>query len=189
MTTIGSYQVKVQLQSAGEQLAVLSPATEEEMQNDWTFNWSSLWQRTDFDCQNIVKLVYSGQVWGLVRYGLYPYPGTPRFLEIEQLEANPTSRGERTDRLLVPIGKWLIWYSTKVGLQYCSGSANDPLIGLVSLASAVAYYRDVIQMEYLDAVTIAPGEDGYAFRFLRTAAATFCQRHEREWGIPTLLES
>jgi len=71
LTTIGSYQVKVQLQSAGEQLAVLSPATEEDMPNDWTFNWSSLWQRTDFDCQNIVKLVYSGQVWGLVRFVHY----------------------------------------------------------------------------------------------------------------------
>jgi hypothetical protein len=31
-------------------------------------------------------LVYLGQVLGLVRYGLYPYPGCPRFLEIEQLE-------------------------------------------------------------------------------------------------------
>ncbi|HAX84806.1 MAG TPA: hypothetical protein DCY91_00745, partial [Cyanobacteria bacterium UBA11370] len=119
---------------------------------------------------------------------IYPYPGSPKFLEIEQLETNPISRGQRTNRLIAPIGKWLIWYSTKVGLQYCSQAANESLIALVSLTGAVAYYRDVIQMEYLDTVTIAPGEDGYAFRFSRTAAAAFCQRHESEWGVPIVLD-
>jgi hypothetical protein len=187
LTTIGSYQVKVQLQSAGEDYAMLAPARVEDMPNDWSFDWPGLWQRADFDCQSIVKLVYSDQIWGLVRYGLYPYPGTPKFLEIEQLEANPTSRGESTERLLVPIGKWLIWYSTKVGLQYCMEAANAPLIVLASLPGAVGYYRDIVKMECLGSVTIAPGEEGYAFRFLRTAATDFCQGHESEWGVPTFL--
>ena len=186
MTAIGSYQVTIQTQSAGEQVAVLYPAKAEEMPTNWTFDWSALWQSTDFDCQNIVKLVYAGQVWGLVRYGLYPYPGNPKFLEIEQLEANPTSRGEDTNRLIKPIGQWLIWYATKVGLQYCLEDGNT-LIFLVSLDSAVGYYRYRIQMEYLEPVTIAPGEDGYAFRFSRTDAAGFCRRHESQWGVPTSL--
>ncbi|MBD2041312.1 hypothetical protein [Microcoleus sp. FACHB-672] len=188
MTSIGSYHVKVQIQAGGDRFASLSPAREADMPADWSFDWLGLWQNTDFECQNIVKLVYLNQVWGLARYGLYPYPGLPRFLEIEQLEANPTSRGEMTDRPIIPIGKWLIWYSIKVGLQYCLVATNEPLIILVSLKSAVSYYRDVIMMEYLEPVTIAPGEDGYAFRFSSTAAAAFCQRHENEWGVPTFID-
>ncbi|MFQ4143653.1 hypothetical protein [Chlorogloeopsis sp. ULAP02] len=85
MTSIGSYEVKVRLKSRIEQVAFLSPAKVDDMPTNWSFDWSGLWQRTDFECQNIVKLVYAGQIWGLVRYGLYPYPGSPEFLEIEQL--------------------------------------------------------------------------------------------------------
>lgn len=41
-------------------------------------------------------------------------------------------------------------------------------------------------MEYLGAVTIAPGEDGYAFRFLPKAAASFCNQQESLRGVPKL---
>ncbi|MFQ4143652.1 hypothetical protein [Chlorogloeopsis sp. ULAP02] len=91
------------------------------------------------------------------------------------------------ERLIEPIGKWLIWYATKVGLEYCQGEAEALLIFLVSLDTAVSYYRDKVQMEYLKPVTIAPGEDGYAFRFSRTAAA-FCERHESEQGMPRFFD-
>lgn len=158
------------------------------MPTDWTFKWPILWENTEFECQNIVKLVDADKVWGLVRYSLYPFPGLPRFLEIEQLEADPSSRGEMPDRPIEPIGKWLIWYCIQVGLQYCTVAANDPLIVLVSLNDPVPYYRDVIEMEYLGLGPSAPGEDGYAFRFLRTAAVAFCQRHESEWGFPTIVD-
>ncbi len=176
--------MKVQIESYQEQLALLSPAKPDNMPTDWSFDWSGLWQITDFDCENIIQLVYSGKVWGLVRYGLYPYPGLPRFLEILHIEAHPTSRGEMDKRLVEPIGKWLIWYATKVGLLHCQAQADEPLIILTALESAVSYYRDKVQMEYLEPVTIAPGEDGYAFRFSRTAAAAFCQRQENQWGVP-----
>ncbi len=66
-------------------------------------------------------------------------------------------------------------------------AANAPLIVLASLPGAVGYYRDIVKMECLGSVTIAPGEEGYAFRFLRTAATDFCQGHESEWGVPTFL--
>jgi hypothetical protein len=188
LISIGSYQVKIQTQSGEEKLAVLCPATAEDMPNNWTCAWSSFWQNTDFNCQGIIKLVYVDQIWGLVRYGLYPYPGVPKFLEIENLEAHPRSRGELTKRSLSPIGKWLIWYCINVALQCCTVTENAPLVILVSLENAMSYYRDVIQMEYCGSTTIAPGEDGYAFRFSPTAAAAFCQRHENEWGIPNLCE-
>ncbi len=59
---------------------MLSSAKKNDMPTNWSFNWLNLWQNTDFECQNIVKLVYKDKVWGLVRYGLYPYPGSPKFL-------------------------------------------------------------------------------------------------------------
>lgn len=189
MTRLGEYLVSVQTRDADQQTALLTPALMEDMPSEWTFDWPGLWQRTDISCQNIVKLVYEEQVWGLVRYGLYPYPGTPRFLEIEQLEANPTSRGETAFRLIEPIGKWLIWYATQVGLQSCEQVADDTLIFLVSFSAAVSYYRDIVQMQYFGPTTIAPGEDGYAFRFSRTEAAAFCRRQENQWGVPTPLNS
>lgn len=43
-------------------------------------------------------------------------------------------------------------------------------------------------MEQLESITIAPGEDGYGFRFLRTAATAFCQRHESQWEEPRQYE-
>ncbi len=193
LTHIGSYLVKVHIQQTTQQTVLLTPATAEDMPNNWSFAWSELWQKTDFDCQNIIKLVYNDEVWGLVRYGLYPYhdPYTdpPKYIEVEHLEGNPQSRGKVANRFLEPIGKWLIWYATKVGLQYCqvTDKDNDPLVVLVALEQAVFYYRDKVQMEYLGCETIAPGEEGYGFRFLKKAATAFCQRHESQWGEPKQL--
>lgn len=187
MTPIKSFKVSVLAQTGTQQTALLTPATEEDMPTDWTFNWQLLWQATDFDCQNIVKLIYDKQLWGLVRYGVYPYSDStsPEFLEIEHLETNPASRGQLSERLIIPIGKWLIWYAVQVGLQCCSGT--DTLIVLVSLEDAINYYRDVIQMQCLGPTTIAPGEDGYAFKFSKKEAKAFCYRQENEWGVPTQL--
>ncbi|MBD2083529.1 hypothetical protein NDI49_05145 [Trichocoleus sp. ST-U3] len=186
---IGSYRVRVLTQAAGEQEAVISPARMEDMPNNWTFSWQELWQRTDFEVQNIVKLVYEEQVWGLIRYGVNLYADSPETLEIEHLEANPISRGKLANRLIEPIGKWLIWYATQVSLRYCSGGGSDTPIFLVSLDSAFDYYRDIIEMQYVGAKSIAPGDDGYVFKFSRDNAAAFCRRHERQWGIPASVDS
>ncbi|MFE1744872.1 hypothetical protein [Coleofasciculus sp. H7-2] len=186
---IGSYRVRILTQAAGEQDAVISPATIDDMPNNWTFNWQELWQRTDFEVQNIVKLVYEEQVWGLIRYIVFPYPGTPHTLEIEHLETNPVSRGQQANRLIEPIGKWLIWYVTQISLRYCSGGMNDTPLVLVSVDSAFDYYRDIIEMQYIGATTIAPGEDGYVFKFTRDNAAEFTRRQEQQWGYPTPVDS
>lgn len=186
MTSIGSYHVPVKTLSAGTQLALLTPAALDDMPTDWNFDWLSLWQATDFECQNIVKLAYKSQIWGLVRYGLYYYPEPPSFLEIEQLESNAANQGEATARLIEPVGKWLIWYATQVGLKFCSGS-NSTLITLVSLEEAVAYYIDKVRMEYLGSTRISPEEDGYAFKFSRTEAEVFCHKQQIECGTPISL--
>lgn len=182
MTSIGSYHVPVKTLATGIELALVTPAALDDLPTDWAFDWPGLWRATDFECQNIVKLAYESQVWGLVRYGLYCYPGPPSFLEIEQLESNPGNQGEATNRLIEPVGKWLIWYATQVGLRFCSG--NDTLISLVSLEKAVAYYRDKVRMKYLGPTRISPDEDGYAFKFSCTEAEEFCWNQQFECGIP-----
>jgi hypothetical protein len=189
LADIGSYRVRVLTQERGEQEAVISPATVDDMPSNWTFRWKELWRRTDFDLQSIVKLVYNQQVWGLIRYIVFPYPGIPETLEIQHLESNPVSRGQEANRLIEPIGKWLFWYATQVGLQYCSGGLSDTPIILVSLDSAFDYYRDIIEMQYVGATNLAPGEDGYVFKFSRDNAAAFTRRHESQWGIPTFVDS
>ena len=81
---------------------MLTPATVEDMPNNWSFPWSELWQNTDFDCLNIIKMFSNDEVWGLVKSGLYPYgvPYTdpPNYIDMEHLEPNPKSRGEMANR-------------------------------------------------------------------------------------------
>lgn len=189
MVHIGAYQVSVKIKDVNNQMAVLTPATGEDMPTDWSFDWPGFWQKTDFDCENIVKLVYEEQIWGLVRYGLYPYPGSPKFLEIEHLETNPTSRGQKTERLIEPVGKWLIWYAIQVGLRYCAEGVSDRFILLESVEDAFTYYRDIIQMQYIAPKTTPSGEDLYVFRFSREEARAFCLRQESEWTVPSFIDS
>lgn len=180
----GSYEIHVQTADGQQKTAILSPASIGDMPDVWWFSWPELWSLTDFDCQNIIKLSVDGQVWGLLRYGLYPYPGQPVFLEVEQIEANPLSRGIIANRRIRPIGKWLIWYAIQIAFQNSLSVDDDTLVILTALASDFDYYRNSIQMECLGPLTIAPGEEGYVFRLTSTAAAGFCRRLEEQWGIP-----
>ncbi|AFZ55832.1 hypothetical protein H6G54_26945 [Anabaena cylindrica FACHB-243] len=193
MTSIGCYQVKVLIESSSEEIVFISSAIIDDLPTNWTCNWLNIWNETAFYCQNIVKLVYNGQVWGLVKYSLYPYfypeLAPPIFMEINNLEAHPTSRGDASARLIEPIGKWLVWYAIKVALEFCQAKAEEPLVILEAVDDAVSYYRDKVQMEYLGFSRSTPsGEDLYAFRFSRTAAEQFCQRQESEWGKAKLYE-
>lgn len=182
------YEVQIHTRFASKQKALITLARAEDMRTGWFFDWPGIWQITSFDCQNFIKLVYNEQVWGIARYGLYPFPGKPRFLHIHELESNPASRDMQANRLVEPIGKWLIWYAVKIGLQYCSETLKEePLITLESLEAAIGYYRDIIEMQYLGPTSIAPGEDGYAFRFSKSQAEGFCKRQEAQWGVPTLV--
>ncbi|MBG1263241.1 hypothetical protein [Nostoc commune] len=53
LADIGSYRVRILTQERGEQEAVISPATVDDMPSNWTFRWKELWRRTDFEFQNI----------------------------------------------------------------------------------------------------------------------------------------
>jgi hypothetical protein len=146
LTTIGSYQVKVLIESNTEEVAFISPATIDDMPTNWSCNWLNICNETAFYCQNIVKLVYRNKIWGLIKYSLYPYTypdlNPPIYLEINNLEAHPTSRGDVATRLIEPIGKWLIWYATKVAFKFCQVTPVESFVWLESLDKAVPYYRD-----------------------------------------------
>ncbi|WP_210391439.1 hypothetical protein [Synechococcus sp. PCC 7502] len=158
------------------------------MPTTWNFFWKDLWNSTDFEYQGIVKISCDGLLWGLVRYSVFPLNDHQNILEVEHLESNPISRGTLDNRLVAPIGQWLMWYVSKVALQYCPCNNDDPLLILSSLETATDYYRDVIKLEYIGVAPSAPGEDLYAFRFTRDKATEFCKSHERKWGRPSRID-
>lgn len=178
MVDIGGFFVPVRSKISTQTLAIVERARLNDMPSDWSCSWPRFWEMANFDCEQIIKLSFEGELLGLLRYGLYPYPGSPVFLEVTNLETTPTNR------LAEPVGRWLLWYATQTALRFCSADNDQALVFLVSLASAVRYYEEKVQMELLEPVTIAPGEDGYAFRFSRTAAQEFCRRQQQQWGIP-----
>jgi hypothetical protein len=186
--TIGAYQVKV-VTPSGEKIAIVAPANKVDMPNTWDFFWESLWDFTDFEYQGIIKITCDDDLWGLVRYSIFSINDQQNVLEVEHLEANPISRGVLANRLVLPIGQWLIWYVSKVALQYCPCHDNDPILLISSLETATDYYRDVIKIEYIGIAPSAPGEDLYAFRFTRDKATEFCNSHESKWGRPSRIYS
>jgi hypothetical protein len=145
--TTPSYRVAVEEQGYFlQQLAYLEPASREELPTfgdlDWTFDWQGFWGKTDFDCEAIIKLSCLGRVWGLLRFGLYPFPRpnqVPEYLEILHLECVP-----KITRPINPVGSWLIWYALHISLQYCDGENDGTLVRLDSLEGSIPYYRDQI---------------------------------------------
>lgn len=185
---IGTYDVAVTTTGNSPAIARLEPARKEDMPSPgkWCFNWKALWERTNFDYQSIIKISYNKSILGLVRYAVYLSSETnkPYLLEILHLESTPKDL-----RLVEPLGKWLMWYAVETGLQFCTPSKDDTLITLDSVEDAITYYRDIIEMEPLGWVTIAPGEDGYAFRFVLKEAQKFCQRQTAVYGYPTRINT
>jgi hypothetical protein len=179
-----SHTVKVIDNIGVAQQAVLEPATEADMPTDWTCNWVNFWNRADFDCEAIIKLSSQGMLLGLVRFALYPYIGLGKaenfeYVEILHLEALP-----RKERLLQPVGLWLIWYAVRIALDSCPGETDGTLLRLDAMKAAIPYYRDKVMMEGLGWTTIAPREEGYAFRFTKQGAAEFLERQQSVYGTP-----
>ena len=163
MTIIGSYSVAVQNTAGATQTDLLAPAQPEDMPKNWLCSWIDLWRRSDFGCEAIIKLCYQGAVLGLIKFGLYPYTGDssdePEYLEVLNIECLP-----KTDRLANPVGFWLIWFAADVALKVCKGSQDGTLLRLDAYESRIPYYKHKVMMEQLGWTTIAPGEEGYAFR-------------------------
>lgn len=127
-------------------------------------------------------------IQGIIKFALYPYPhpsGIPKFTEILNLESLP-----KETRSASPVGLWLIWYAVKMCLEFgCSGDSNGSVLVLISVESAIPYYRDQVKMEELHWTTISPYEEGYAFRFSSGQAVEFLSEINSRYGeaieIPT----
>jgi len=154
-------------------------------QKGFKCDWIRFWSNSDFDCEAIVKLNYQGNILGLIYFGVYPYPfpnNSPEYLEILNIECIP-----ETGRTFNPVGFWLIWYAVTIGIKTCKGKPDGTLIMLDSLEDAIPYYQDKVMMEGIGWTTIAPKEDGYAFRFTKKQAEQFCTRIQKKYGLPTLI--
>ena len=180
-----SYRVNVKTQN-GQESAFLEEATQSDIDritSDLRFNcnWEGFFTEADFDCEVFIKLQYQDKIYGLIRFAIYPYPpkdGKPEIIEIAQIEAprEPT-------RTISPIGLWLIWYATKIAIDFgFSGDIDGSIILLQSLEPAIDYYRDKVMMEGMGWVTLAPGEEGYVFRFSQGQAIEFCDRIQQVYG-------
>lgn len=179
------YSVNVFNQEGENGIAYVEEAEEKDILskdiNDWRCNWRRFWDYADWDCEGIAKLTFKGQILGLIHFALYPYPSQnniPEYLEILHLECL-----NRQKRLVNPVGFWLIWYVTKIALEYCQGNSDGEIVVLDAIEFAINYYRDKVKMEEIGWTTIAPGEDGYAFKFTQSSATKFCQRIETKYGI------
>lgn len=144
-------------------------------------NWPDFWKGADFNCEAFVKFMYRGQTIGLIRFALYPYPvnnGQAEFVEIMNIES---IRGKL--KIPFPVGRWLIWYAAKVSAVFnCTADERGSVLTLISLESAMDYYRNQVKMEGLGWTTISPYEDGYAFRFSKQQASEFCDRTQSTYG-------
>ncbi len=144
-------------------------------------DWTKLWSNTDFDCEALVKLTYQGKIQGVIKFALYPYPspsGIPKVTEILNLESLP-----KETRNASPVGMWLLWYAVKMCLEFgCSGDSNGSVLVLISVESAIPYYRDQVKMEGLHWTTISPYEEGYAFRFSNGQAVEFLSEIKSRYG-------
>ncbi len=193
MVSIGSYLVPTVTPDGNIAEALLSQAAQQDMCNSsFGFPWSHLWTINDFDWGNIIKISYKNRTLGFVRYELKPQPEVEDPQEIASLQhqllwINHLEAISGQQRVVEPLGKWLIWYATMVGIEYCSGSSTGALIGLTALPEAKLYYRDKIQMEFLGKTKMPSGEDGYAFQFSKIYAQDFCRRHAQQYGFPRKL--
>lgn len=164
----------------------------------WTCDWQSIWHHTDFDCQAIVKMTEGGNLWGLMRYSLYPYdpediPPKPKFLFIENVEAHPARRKSFMSRytqkmsipepFINPVGRWLVWHACQIALDYCMVDEGT-VLGLTATSDAVAYYRDIIGMPMKNVGLSQVGGDEYAFSFTRDEAQNFCDLQRTAFGNP-----
>ncbi|AFZ26954.1 hypothetical protein Cylst_4902 [Cylindrospermum stagnale PCC 7417] len=180
---IGSYEVSVKFLGIRQQIGIVTQALAEDMPTDWTFPWTDLWRTCNSEKMNIVKLSTGKELWGLVRFAIHPNLDKPSLVLIDTLEANPVSRGSNADRLLEPIGKWLLWYCADLALQRCSGD-EEKLLYLFSKAKTFVYYKDKARMEYVNTVELGPGEKVHAFKFSRQSATAFSRNLENLWGTP-----
>ncbi len=172
----------INMQGGNKTVACLNPCQEEDILSLDINDWQKFWYGADWDCECMVKLTFRGRILGLIHFALYPYPpinNIAEYLEILHIEC-----AKKQGRSITPIGFWLIWYATMITLSYCQGNSSGSIVELDAVEDAIDYYRDKVKMEEIGWTTIAPGEDGYAFKFSKSSAQEFCQRIADKYGIP-----
>lgn len=115
MISIGSYLVPTVTSDGNIVEALLSQAAKQDMCNSsFGFSWSYLWDISDFDWGNIIKISYENRILGLVRYELQPQPEVETPQEISSLQHQLLNilhleaiSGQQ--RVVEPLGKWLVW--------------------------------------------------------------------------------
>lgn len=195
MTEPASYLVPVKTTLGQVLTARIEPAKKDSLPTDWAFEWDYIWEITSFDCEAIIQLTVEGNLWGLIRYGLYPFPAQkPNFLWLHHLEAHPARRPPEEyayrrsppsppNPYVDPVGRWLMWNICRTALDYCNHEP-DPLIVVEAKSNAVDYYRDVIGMTMVNTTVSSIGVDNYAFHFTRDQAEAFCLHHRTQYGDP-----
>lgn len=194
----GSYWVSVSDSRGQKVTAFIGPAKEKDLPTKWECDWQTIWENTDFECQAIIKLSVNDELWGLMRYGLYPYPldpshPSPEILILENIETHPARRMEEyrfkpkppsaPSPYIKPVGKWLVWHACRTALD-CCGIHRNPLLVLDATVDAVDYYRDIIGMQMTDDRTSRFGEESYAFSFDGSSAKNFCDLQKHLFGCP-----
>ena len=194
--TSDSYVVSVKSADGKTIDAFVGPAYETDMPIDWTFDWPYIWKRTDFGIQSIIKLSVAGNLWGLVKYGLYAGKDSedPEIMVVEQLETHPSRDPTRSvfrkppppapAPYIKPVGQWLMWYACEIALESCILGDDKPLVVLSATTSAVDYYIDIIGMTMSDVGPSTYGEDSYGFSFDADQAEDFCALRRLASGKP-----
>jgi hypothetical protein len=193
LSYIGSYTIPVvHRQNKERDNGLILPAERDDMSNSHlSFNWTGVWQSTWFGWEGIVKCVYQGSVKGLMQYAIQPTaePEDEHFnprkqaglVEIVYLETIQ----DIEERLIDPVGYWLIWYAVQIGFKYCTGSNNGSILGLSAKPEACDYYKNKVRMEYGNFTASTPTTvTTKPFRFTNHDANSYCERLYAKYGKP-----
>jgi hypothetical protein len=162
--------------------AMISPANAEDMPDSWSCAWPVFWTQMFGASEAIIKITHGEQLLGLARFNLYP--SRVNTYQVELVEILNIETLPKEDRVFNPVASWLIWYVSQIAMECAQGNETGYILSLVSLESAMDFYRNKVKMEGLGWITIAPNEDGYAFAFSQITARGFCNRIEHQYGNP-----
>ncbi len=184
---IGQVKVPITLNSnSRKDYAILIPINDSDQPTtgNWLFPWEDeIRKSAKSEKRILVKLEYEKNVLGLVNYIIGENRNT---LVVEHLETAQNVQ----DRLVEPIGKWLLWYCYKVGVKFCLGTdvEDNSLIFLFSKPKAFNYYKEKIGMTYKNSIRLEQGEV-YAFTDSRSRAQEYIQSLITQYGQPIFNET